>query len=436
MAKNMNKKRGQVILMAVIFFLFIAMAIIFGVVSPILKHLAISQNFVKSQVAYYSAEAGSEDAYYRLKNNINISFPLALTVDNSSVTVTNTTIGSGENNVLSSSNLNGIVRKTNKDITTTGGFSFVYGVQVGNGGFDMQGGAHIDGNVYSNGPITGTSGVTIDGTAVSAGPAGSIAGSSGSWSLYITGSAYSHKISNTTITHDAYYSDPLINVVVNGTKNSNSANQPTMSMPISDTYIGQLETAATSGTTLTCSNGTYNISGNVTIGPAVIPCNAVFDGSDKVTLKGTVWIKGNLTVTSGASMVIDSSVGNKGVAVITDNPSNRLTSSKIVLSGGSAFSGSGGADSYVMLITMNNSAENNGSAIGIDVQGGATGNLLTYAPHGLINLSGGVSLREVTAYETALSGGALVSYQVGLANKLLLTGSSGTWKIKLWQDAQ
>ena len=371
-----------------------------------------------------------------MKNNIPVVFPLSLSVNGSSVTVTDTTVGSGEHNVLASADLNGIVRKTNKNITTTvGGFSFVYGAQVGNGGFSIKGSGRINGNVYSNGPITGTAGVTINGTAISAGPTGSISGASGPWSLYVTGSAYAHNISYVTVTHDAYYKTSLINSVVNGTKYPNSVDQATAEMPISDAFITQLETTASSGPVINTACP-YNVSGNVTIGPGVITCDATFDGNDKITLKGTVWIKGNLTVTAGAGMIIDSSVGNKGVAVIVDKTTDRLNSSKIVLSGGSTFTGSGGADSYVMLISMNNSAENAGSGIAIDVQGGATGSLLTYAPHGLINLSGGVSLREVTAYKTALSSGALVDYTVGVAKQLFLTGPSGSWKIKLWQEAQ
>jgi len=48
--------------------------------------------------------------------------------------------------------------------------SFNYGVQAGNGGFMMSGGAIVNGNVYSNGSIVATNGVHITGSATAANP--------------------------------------------------------------------------------------------------------------------------------------------------------------------------------------------------------------------------------------------------------------------------
>jgi hypothetical protein len=47
------------------------------------------------------------------------------------------------------------------------GTSFNYGLQVGQGGFDISGGSGIIGNVYSSGDIIGSNGAYITGTAVS-----------------------------------------------------------------------------------------------------------------------------------------------------------------------------------------------------------------------------------------------------------------------------
>ena len=61
-------------------------------------------------------------------------------------------------------------QRKNQIVLNTGfGASFNYGVQVGQGGIDLQGSSGVNGNVYANGPITGTSSSFISGTAIADG---------------------------------------------------------------------------------------------------------------------------------------------------------------------------------------------------------------------------------------------------------------------------
>ncbi|KKS10598.1 MAG: hypothetical protein UU66_C0043G0013, partial [Parcubacteria group bacterium GW2011_GWB1_41_5] len=59
-------------LISVIFFLFISLAIISGLVGPTLREFRNADINLKSKQSYFLAESGVEDAFYRIKNNMAI----------------------------------------------------------------------------------------------------------------------------------------------------------------------------------------------------------------------------------------------------------------------------------------------------------------------------------------------------------------------------
>lgn len=66
------------------------------------------------------------------------------------------------------SDWNDRIRKVQTMVTTSTGVSFNYGVQAGQGGFLLDNNAGVNGNVYSNGDITGSNNTFITGTAIAA----------------------------------------------------------------------------------------------------------------------------------------------------------------------------------------------------------------------------------------------------------------------------
>ncbi len=304
----------------------------------------------------------------------------------------------------------------------------------------MSTGSSILGNVYSGGIVLGSNSSSnsynpIVGSVVSAGSSGSVS------NIHATSSIYAHSIDHTTIDGDAYYASTLTNSTVSGARHSGSADQPLIDFPISDSLISQWESDAAAGGAVTCTSGSYTISSDTTIGPKKIPCNLTISGNGTtVTVAGALWVTGNITISgsggTGVQMKVADAVGDKSVPVIADNSSSPTTSGQISASGNSNFYGStGNLDSYVMLISMNKSAEQGGSNLAIDVINGAAGNLLTYASHGEILLENNVSLREVTAYKLSLKNNTQVIYSIGLAQSLFTTGPGGTWKIKKWKES-
>ncbi|MBI5045544.1 MAG: hypothetical protein HZC14_00865 [Candidatus Niyogibacteria bacterium] len=167
MAQNFRK--GQAVIMVVIFFLFISLSLIFSTVSPALKNLKISHDLTKAKISYFFAESGVEDAIYRIKNNFPYSASYDFTADGmkSSMTIS----GSGNAKVIEAkgeNNYNFRKVRVNLDIATTEA-DFFYGVQVGAGGIEMGQSSNITGSVYSNGSIMGANDAKVSGDAIVAG---------------------------------------------------------------------------------------------------------------------------------------------------------------------------------------------------------------------------------------------------------------------------
>jgi hypothetical protein len=433
--KKISKESGQTLLVVVLLFSFISTTVVFGLTAPMVKEINVAKNLETSKKSYFTAEAGSEDSYYRIKTNKQRSFPKIYNINGATADVSLTTIGVNEQEIYSRGDVDGIIRNTIKDIIVTNGFSFNFAVQVGVGGIDMYNGSAVIGNVYSGGAIRGHNNSPsnynyVVGSAVSAGPTGLID------QVHATSSAYANTISNSTVDKDAYY-QTISNTTVGGNSYPGSSNQPQVAFPIPDSLINQWQNEAEAGGVIT-TPCPYTISASVTIGPQKINCDVLISGnSTVVTLTGPVWVKGNLTLRNSAVVKVADSVGNKSIPIIANDPSNQASKGKIVLENNTSFYGStGNPDSHVLLVSQNNSAETGGSNLAIEVQNGATGNLLIYASHGEIELQNNVTLREVTAYQLTLINNAQVLYSIGLAQPLFTSGPGGTWKIRKWRESE
>lgn len=164
--RKFQGNKGAAMLISVIFFLFLTLAVVYGLVAPVVREVKNSQVDLKSKKAYLLAESGSEDAFYRIKNNKAISTSETITLGGVSVT-TDITSSSNQKNIESTGDTDNYRRKVSLRLITGAGIAFNYGLQAGNGGVTMGGGSTINGNVYSNGDIDAIS-ATITGSAVAA----------------------------------------------------------------------------------------------------------------------------------------------------------------------------------------------------------------------------------------------------------------------------
>lgn len=241
----------------------------------------------------------------------------------------------------------------------------------------------------------------------------------------IQGNAYANTLtannsSALVIGKDAYYQTQS-GITVSGQNCNNnphchpgSVDPPPLNFPVSNANIEEWKNIA--------DDAQYN--GNLTI---QWPCtttlqkkkyigNVTVQGGCNIQIESPVWITGNLTVTAGSTVRLNNSYGPASGVVIVDGT--------ILLDGGSKFQGSGASGSYMMGISMYNSH----TLPAITVSGGNSSSIL-FAPDGIINLQGGTNLREATAWKISLTGGAIVSYESGVASPFFSSGPQGSFSV-------
>ncbi len=154
-------------LVMTLFVALVGIVSITAVTNTVVRSHRDSQNIQRTRQSYSLAESGIEDALYRLKNSMTIDPTETLTLGSNSATTQITTVSSSEKTISSVGEYGNIERSINASVITNAGTSFIYGVQVGQGGLTMSGSGTINGNVYANGPISGDSSSAITGTATS-----------------------------------------------------------------------------------------------------------------------------------------------------------------------------------------------------------------------------------------------------------------------------
>jgi hypothetical protein len=161
---------GQAMMAVVVIFLFIS--IIIGANASVIALAEVKQEKVllNSKKSYFLTEAGIEDAVYRIKNGKNISVSeTIITAEGQVDTSISDVLGNKE--IVASADINGNIRKVETFLSSTFGFDFFYGAQVGEGGIEMNENSRVEGadgaagNIYSNGPIVGEQGAIITGDA-------------------------------------------------------------------------------------------------------------------------------------------------------------------------------------------------------------------------------------------------------------------------------
>ena len=428
-------QQGSALLLFTILFLVASLTLVLSIGRGVYDDLVSYRILESGKASFYGAEAGIEDAVHRHRQGKNYSNNESFSINGVTVAVTRTTVVD-THEIFAEGNMNSAIRRSEVNLVIGDGASFNFGMQSGNGGIKLLNTSSVVGNVFSNNTVEGA-GNFVYGEVISAGPTGLVD------SIHATGSVWAHTIEDSVVEKDAYY-QTIVGTSVLGTQNPGSADQVSAVLPISDAKIDEWKNnIITTGTIIAstspeCSSGTYTINTSTTLNNVKIECNVILKkqgGTTNITFAGPVWIEGNLDFTSGPSIIADSSLGSRSVPVIVDNVSNRLTSSKVTVNNATDFT-SGNAQSYIVIISMNNSAENGGVVKAIDLGQTTTGKLLVYASHGLIEVGQSTSLKEITAYQIKIINSAQVTYESGLASLLFTTGPGGGYTLTSWREIE
>jgi len=161
---------GQAMMVLVVLFLFISLAVMFGLVNPTLTEAKIARSLALSSQSYFLSEGAVEDVLLRIKRGKQYSNPEIFTLAGASATVSVSTVGSGQKEVVAMADASQNIRSVSVLIQTGTGVDFPFGAQVGAGGLTMSQNSRVEGaggttgNVYSNGPVTGATGATVTGS--------------------------------------------------------------------------------------------------------------------------------------------------------------------------------------------------------------------------------------------------------------------------------
>ena len=404
-------------LISIVFFLFISLAVVSGLVLSPLREIKIAGDLTRSRQSFFLSESGAEDAYYRLKTGKAIGSTETISLAGNSATTTITDSGYNEKTITALGDVLSRERRNEVVLNTGTGVSFSYGIQAGVGGFEL-GNAVVNGNVYSNGTIVGANGATITGSAFSAGASGLVdnvdVGEDG------VGDIRAHTVIDSTIQGNLYCKTGSRN---NKTCNTSQPDPSVIDMPITQAMIDQWKSDAELEDPF---EGNLTVSSPTPLGPKKITGNLIVNSD--ITITGTLYVVGNITVTkNGAKISLDSSYGPTGGIIITDG--------RVILDNLVQFFGSGEDGSYVLLATTSSCPSGCSGLNALEIMNNV-GAILVNAQNGTVHLNNNVELNEVVGNKIIVDNSAEVNYISGLANTQFTSGPSGGWNIKSWKEIE
>jgi len=383
---------------------------------------------IKSTQAYYASEAGIEDSLLRILDpDMDYFDTNSLVVGDAQIDITITKISTSLT-IESRANNSQIMRnlEVNARISSDEA-NFYYGVQVGEGGLTMSGNSQINGNIYSNGPITGSSNTKIYGDAYSV-------VSIDTMNIYKAGvedgNAHANTLIDCDIENGAYYQN------ISGTTATNyypgSLDPELIPLPISDEQITSWKEDAVEGGTISG----YSLNGESdSLGPIKINGDMYITSNSELTQTGTIWVTGNITIDSNVIIELDSSYKTDSGIIIADGKID-LSSNVVVCGsegydkGGKCFTNEG---SFLMFLSTNNSLDPGAPAISSISNSQAA---ILYTNNGLIKLDSNAQLKEVTGYALYFASNAVVNYASGLADAIFSSGPGGGWSIVSWKEVE
>ena len=412
-----NSQGGITSLITIIVILSISALVVGSFSLSAANNISSQKNTLKSFGSYYASESGLEDAVLRIRKGLALPQPTPQPIGDSSVTVNISSIGSSTITATAVSAYGDIYRSTQTTtILTDGKTGFNYGAQVGEGGLIMRNGSMISpGNVFSNGPIAGSPNKPLIAGDVL------VAGNNSIQSIIVSGNATAHSFDNCTIVQKrTNVTGGTVNDCPAGSTSTITSPLDPMPLPVDDGLLSAWKNRAQLGGTI---NGDVILSDIQSYGPKKINGNLTIGNSSIITLNGTVWVTGNVTILNNATIKLNASYGTKSDVLMADG--------RFITSPGIVLQGSGNPSSFLMILSLSNSQDEDNPAI--EIKNNLIGAII-YAANGLVVINNGVMVKEITAYKLLMKENALLSYSTGLANVQFNMGSSAGWSISGWQE--
>lgn len=243
--------------------------------------------------------------------------------------------------------------------------------------------------------------------------------------VVVNGNAAAYTVTNSTVSGTLSCQSGSGN---NKACNTSSSTPTTRLFPFSNNDIEGWKAEAIAGGThsgnltlnniMSTSTGARRINGNLTITDAA-----------RMTLSGTLYVTGNLSVQGDTDLVLNSSVGAKSVVVVVDGT--------VSIGNAANVNGNGTPGSYMVIVTTSGCGgiTTCAGASAMTVSG-AAGAVVLLAPNGQVTFDGSASAKAVVAYKMSLTGATTLNYESGLAT-ISFDGTSGggsSWITDTWKE--
>lgn len=165
---------------------------------------------------------------------------------------------------------------------------------------------------------------------------------------------------------------------------------------------------------------------DMTVGLTKVSGTTSLSGGSTLKTKGTFWSVGNISLSGGSHIRLDTSMGTRDGLILSDG--------RVDGSGGGDFDGSGTSGSYLLIASLSDCPGNCGGAANAVSLSGGSGAVAIFAPNGYAYISGGSSLKQVTAESMYIGGNSSVNYDAGLADIDFESGPSSGWVVESWDE--
>jgi Tfp pilus assembly protein PilX len=428
-------KKGSVWI-GILVILIIASSLGTAIVARLLTSLSAAKNQEKRTVAQALCDAGVERAIWKLNQGGAYTGETNIQMTTGILDIQVNPIDSENKEIVSScytpvkpgganpKPTRKIRARISADFNGTG-VAFKYGIQVGSLGITMSNNSKVVGNVYSNGPVIAGNGAEVTGDVFVSGAGNKIQ------NLKIGNDARAARIEESNITRDAYYitKDNKTNIGRTGYTINATGLPEQKTLPIGQQTIDQWESWALAGG---IHSGNYNLASfsAASVGPKKIEGDLIVNNGATLTIKGALWVTGNVIFYNGATIKADASFGANSVNILADNPTDKVNYGKVTVNNNVNIQGSGNPKSYVMITSTNTGSTVATPAI---VAGNNSTAVVYYTTTGFIEVSNNAQLRAMTGGGIHLSNGAWVIYDTGLADANFSAGPGGSWQLKEWQ---
>ena len=238
------------------------------------------------------------------------------------------------------------------------------------------------------------------------------------------GDAWANAVTNSDVEGNLYCQTGSGN---NKSCNTSQPDPSPIAFSLSDANIDQWKTEAADGGTI---SGDYTPVGTFSsLGPKKITGNLDVPLGHTLTVTGTIWVEGIVTIGNSVIVQLDPGFDENSGAIIADG--------RINLDNNIQFNGSGETGSYILLLTTSDCpissscGGNNAVTVSNNV-----GSIIINAQRGTVNVSNNAGAKEITAERIILGQNAFVQYESGLANINFSSGPGGAWNIVNWREIQ